>query len=250
MENSLVIAFTSLYGLAAGLFLVPKTRSGAFACAFLGEIAALGYIFLRYYQALPMTPMFLGSIAVPPFLVLFGFSAARKYKEPFPNRLSLTLTLGLAFVLGLLALIFPKDFYLPFLKTASLFSQGHLAFNVLGKAALFLAAIQAFLSLTAKIPNESQVRFWVALGFIFWTLSMLTGEVWSYLGWGLPVVWDDAVIVCFMATWFFYVALLHMFLTSRYRRARLYLTALGGVWVLLVNVTPDLGPARWPVALW
>jgi hypothetical protein len=263
MDKIPLILSTGLFGLAFSLALASRPRALAqstrspwpawltrltplalvAACG--GILAGLVYIFFRYYRAWPMTPMFMGSVAAPPFLAVFGLISFWKAKEP-EKKAGLIWVFGLAFLLGLLSLVFPKDFYLPFLKTASLYSQAHLAFNFLGKAAFLLAAARAFLALRADSPDWAPTRFWLAVGFALWTLSMLTGEIWSYLGWGLPVVWDDAVIVCFMATWFYYVAVLHQFLVARRQKAWLYLAAAGGLWVLAVNVVPDLGPARFP----
>ncbi|MDR1608056.1 MAG: cytochrome c biogenesis protein [Deltaproteobacteria bacterium] len=250
MEKVLQSSSTGLYLLAFILAWPRKFLKLARGLAGLGTLVGLGYLFLRYYRAWPMTPMFMGSVAVPPFLAIFGLWAFRSNATE-NQRLGLTLVFGLAATLGLLSSFFPKDFYLPFLKTASLFSQAHLAFNFLGKAGLFLAGIWAFLSFRASLkPISSQIHLWLAIGYVFWTLSMLTGEVWSYLGWGLPVVWDEPVIVCFMATWFYYTALLHLFVTNRRPKTRRVLTVAGIVWLILFNVHPDLGPLRWPPTLW
>ncbi|MDR2140191.1 MAG: cytochrome c biogenesis protein [Deltaproteobacteria bacterium] len=249
MERLLLSSSTGLFGLAWGLSPRRGTRKLSRLVAWLGVLTGLVYLFARYYGAWPMTPMYLGSVAVPPFLALFGLWSARP-TQGGPHWPGWPLTLGLVFCLDLLSVFFPKDFYLPFLKTASLFSQAHLLFCFLGKAAFLLAGVWAGLRLWAGPGAENgQTRLWLALGFALWTLAMLTGEAWSYLGWGLPVVWDEAVIVCFMASWFYYAAVLHLFVTSRWPRARLYLAVAGLVWVPLVNVLPDLGPWRWPPSL-
>jgi hypothetical protein len=212
--------------------------------------AGVYYIFLRYWLAFPMQPMFMGTAASPPVLALFGAIYLRRFKEReglFFYRSLLILT----FLLGLFHVLFPKDFYLPFLKTATFFSQCHLLFIYLGKAALFLSGLHAldflFSKRTGADAPPSRFFLWLALGFSFWTLCMFSGEVWSYLGWGLPVVWDDAVIVTFMATWFFYIALLHLHLAGNLpARSRAMFSAFGIVWLIVVNCLPDLGPFRFP----
>jgi ABC-type transport system involved in cytochrome c biogenesis permease subunit len=89
---------------------------------------------------------------------------------------------------------------------------------------------------------------WTVWGFAFWTLSMFTGELWSYLGWGTPVVWDDPAITTTMATWFFYICLLHLHLTGSWTaRSRGVYTAAGALVVLVLNCVPELGPFRFPL---
>jgi ABC-type transport system involved in cytochrome c biogenesis permease subunit len=158
----------------------------------------------------------------------------------------------LAGLLGMVCWLFPKDFYLPFLKTATVFSHLHLAFTVLGKAAFLLAGLWGgcFFRAGQGSPEVYKRRLTslTALGFGFWTLSMFSGEIWSYRGWGLAVVWDDAVIVTFMATWFFFTGILHLYLTRLGTTGtRAALAVAGLVWVLLVNCWSDLGPYRPPV---
>ncbi|MDR1576884.1 MAG: cytochrome c biogenesis protein [Deltaproteobacteria bacterium] len=250
MDKIFLSASTGLYTLAFGLAWANKTRKLAVGLALLATMVALGYLFLRYYRAWPMTPMYLGTVSIPPFLALFGLLSFLG-SQPDDQKLGLPLTFGLCWALSLLNIFFPKDFYLPFLKTASLFSQAHLAFNFLGKAGFLLAGVWACLAFRPRFrPDVGRIRWWLAIGYVFWTLSMLTGEVWSYLGWGLPVVWDEAVIVCFMATWFFYAAVLHLFVTNRHPLVSRLLAAGGLGWIFLVNVPPDLGPGRWPPTLW
>jgi hypothetical protein len=208
------------------------------------------YIAMRYWLALPMTPMFMGTAGVPPFLALFGALSWKRFKGEglFFYRVLLILT----FIIGLEHVFFPKDFYLPFLKTATFFSQCHLLFTLLGKAALFLSGLYAldFLLAPKTGADSPPGRFflWLVIGFSFWTLCMFSGEAWSYLGWGVPVVWDDAVIVTFMATWFYYIALLHLHLAKSFSvRSRAYFSTFGCLWLIVVNCLPDMGPLRWPI---
>ncbi|MDR1394784.1 MAG: cytochrome c biogenesis protein [Deltaproteobacteria bacterium] len=247
MEKTLLALWTALYGLALLFTAVPKTRAWPAVPALAGTGIALAYLAVRWLGAWPMTPMYLGSLAAAPLAVIFGHLALRREKS---RSLGLGLIYFLAFALGFLAVIRPKDFYLPFLKTASIFSQLHLIFNFLGKGAFLTAGVLAILALRNRLARPDQsVRLWLGGGFVFWTLSMLAGEIWSYRGWGLPLVWDEAVIVCFMGTWFFYSGILHLFWIGRQNRLRLGLTAAGIGWIFLVNVLPDLGPLRWPPPL-
>jgi hypothetical protein len=195
-----------------------------------------------------MTPLYLGTAAAAPFLALFGFLSIGFWVKVQYLLLFRALCI-LIFIVSLSQLFFPKDFYLPFLKTATFFSHMHLAFTILGKAAFFLSGLWAinYLANSNNDAKESASLFFLflVLGFVFWTLSMFAGEVWSYRGWGLPVVWDDAVIVTYMATWFFYIGLLHLHLAGRFSViTRAVASAFGIMWLLVVNCIPDLGPYR------
>ena len=76
---------------------------------------------------------------------------------------------------------------------------------------------------------------------------MFTGEMWSYLGWGTPVVWEDPAITTTMATWFFYICLLHLHLTGSWTtRSRGIYAAAGALVIFVLNCVPELGPFRWP----
>ncbi|MDR2351756.1 MAG: cytochrome c biogenesis protein [Deltaproteobacteria bacterium] len=209
-------------------------------------LGGFSYVFVRYYYAFPMTPMFFGTAGTPPILALLGALYWRRFQKKsglFFYRSLLLLT----FFLGLFHVFFPKDFYLPFLKTATFFSQAHLAFTLLGKAAFFLSGLWALdYLINHKTTSSSPFFLWLVLGFGFWTLCIFTGEAWSYLGWGLPVVWDDAVIVTFLATWFFYIGLLHLHLAGNLTVKKRALFSVGGIlWVIVLNCGPDLGPFRW-----
>ncbi|MDR2339222.1 MAG: cytochrome c biogenesis protein [Deltaproteobacteria bacterium] len=211
-------------------------------------LVGAAYVFGRYHGSFPMTPMYLGTAATPPALALLG--ALWLGARVAPGKLFTYRSLCfMVFFVGLGPLLFPKDFYLPFLKTATFFSHAHLLFTILGKAAFLLSGIQALdyllKSRGGKDPGPPSFFPALVLGFAFWTLSMFSGEAWSYLGWGLPVVWDDAVIVTYMATWFFYIALLHLHLAGGFPpKARAAFSAAGVPWLLAVNCVPDLGPMR------
>jgi hypothetical protein len=217
---------------------------------FFGVFILLGLacVLLRYWGAFPMTPLYMGTAAAAPVTALMGLVSIGL--RPQSRTLGVYRSLCfLVFLLGLSQALFPKDFYLPFLKTATLFSHAHLAFTILGKAALFLSGLWAlnYIFESRRDPAADGSRFFLflVLGFAFWTLSMFSGEVWSYLGWGLPVVWDDAVIVSYMATWFFYTGVMHLHLAGRFPpRLRAAFSAFGIVWLIVVNCLPDLGPLR------
>ncbi|MDR2406008.1 MAG: hypothetical protein LBE27_06525 [Deltaproteobacteria bacterium] len=248
MSQNLYITCEALILASFILSLSRKTLALSCILFFAYILSGLCYIFLRYYWSFPMTPMYLGTAASAPVLALFGAISLGMGLKPRFLLLYRSLCI-LVFLLGLSQVLFPKDYYLPFLKTATFFSHMHLAFTILGKAAFFLSGLWAINYMVDKTaePRYSSGRFFLflVLGFVCWTLSMFAGEVWSYLGWGLPVVWDDAVIVTYMATWFFYIGLLHLHLAGRFSTLiRAIASAVGIAWLLVVNCIPDLGPYR------
>ncbi len=224
------------------------------ALALAGVAAGLAYIGRRYWLALPMTPMFMGSVAVPPVLVGLGLAALRRegVADDAPEgRAMRRCVLAFAVVVGALSILFPRDFYLPFLKTTSIFAQLMLAFAVLGKACLLIAAAWAAAILRnpeTAAPHRGLLHALV-LGFAFWTLSLLSGEMWSYRGWGIPVVWEDPAIIASMGVWFFFVGLMHLHLTRAWTvRARAAAMLTGAAAVLVLGCGPDLGPFHPPFA--
>ena len=93
-----------------------------------------------------------------------------------------------------MALFFPKDHYLPFLRSKTIFSHLFFVFGVIGKSFFLMAAIHGFVFLRQRrygrehlTPGLKPAMQAVVWGFGFWTFSMFAAEIWSYLGWGSPV---------------------------------------------------------------
>lgn len=194
-----------------------------------------------------MTPMYLGTAGLPPLLAILAITQAGEAPE---TRFVHVGCIVLALSLALVSLLFPKDFYLPFLKTASLFSHAYLGFTLAAKSALIFSGLCSAGCLSGgRRDPQSQRRAWNGLvaGFGLWTLAMFSGEIWSYRGWGVPVVWEDATIIAFTATWFYYIGLLHLHLTGRWSiRARHFASVAGALLILVLNCSNDLGPFRPP----
>jgi len=207
-------------------------------------------VVLRYHLAWPMLPMYLTPAALPLLLGIMTFVAGRQDQSCRVR----CVVLALALVTALMAVFFPKDFYLPFLKSQGVSAHLFLLFGVAGRACFLVSAAWALNSLLPTLPGTGHRPTltdhgyfrWAVWGFAFWTLSMFAGELWSYLGWGTPVVWDDPAITTVMATWFFYVCLLHLQLTGTWSaRGRTVYAALGAVVVFGLNCLPEWGPFRW-----
>jgi len=239
-----------LFGLGAVAAFAGR-RGDAVARALLlaATVCGAAYLAGRYRQAWPMTPMFLGAAGVPPVLGLLGYLSVRR-RDGARARFVLRGVLLLAFALGTVTVFFPKDFYLPFIKTISPFAHAMLLFGLLGRAALLMCGVHAAAALAGSEPGDGAARAsfaWLARGFALWTLSLFGGELWCYAGWGTPVVWEDASIITAMATWFFYVGLMHLHLTRAWTPATRSAMAVAGMGLVLVlNCGPDLGPFQLP----
>jgi hypothetical protein len=233
----------------AGL-LSPRLRCVAGLLLLLALLTNLAAVAIRYWQAWPMLPMYLGPVALPFCLGLLLCRHRPAAQTPVVWR-SL---LGVTALLALVGVCFPKDFYLPFLKSATPLAHLFLLFGVVARASFLFAAAWALAGLLALKKGTGGSSHglhgalrWTAWGFGLATLSMFSGELWSYLGWGTPVVWDEPAIAMAMATWFFYICLLHLHLTGSWSaRGRGIYTALGAV-VIVLGSLPDLGPFRWPL---
>ncbi len=251
---SLIASFSKDYGQKlVWSFLLPAVLANSIV------------LFIRYLSAWPMLPMYLEPVALP-FCLAFLTIFLRQNVSSWQSR---RLLMGLVVIIALITIFFPKDFYLPFLKSNTWLAHLFFFLGLLGEGCFLVASVRAIVILLqnrkrieksinpsgqvrseySRISHESSQAWfpWVVWGFVFWTLSMFAGELWSYLGWGTPVVWDDPAITAIMATWFFYVCLLHLHLTGTWTvRGRTFFTAVGLPVVLLLNYLPELGPFRYP----
>lgn len=241
-------ALILLFGLLAA-FLPGKLRTAAKYLSFLAAAVGGAYAVLRYWQTWPMTPLFTGSILFPPLIFILG----AYLPEAERPRLALLLRrwmIASALVVVALGICFPKDFYLPIIKTTSPFAHGVLIFGSIGRACLFIAAGWGLAALCGHDGVMQRMFRWTIWGFAFWTLSLFSGEVWSYTGWGVPMVWEDASTLTAIATWLYYVGLIHLYLGGLgSRRTRAALGVLGAVLIVVLNGSPEMGPFRNPLPL-
>ena len=246
----------ALYGLALLAALMPGRRGPLTGFLLALALAAnLAVVALRYHQAWPMLPMHLGAMALPLCLGLLLPWAAGGSGTSLEQAVRRILLVLIVLLVGT-ALCFPRDFYLPFLKSKTLLAHGFLWFGLIGKACFAVSAAWALASLPLfrhaadRQPQAAAMhrcQRWAALGFALWTVSMFTGELWSYLGWGTPVVWEDPALTLTMAAWFFYACQLHLHLTRAWSlRARALYASLGGLVLLALTCLPDFGPFRTP----
>lgn len=209
--------------------------------------AGFAYAAMRYAASWPMTPTFLATAGFPPFLAAFAWASQCRAAPAAAATLSRA-AIGCGFAVVALTIACPKDFYLPIIKTTSPFAHLLLVFGMLGRAALFVAGCWGIAGLRGVETAMPKMFRWLVWGFGLWTLSLFSGEVWSYSGWGVPMVWEDASTITALATWFYYVGLVHLHLTGTWSpRRRLTAAALGIPLILLLNGGPDLGPFRDPL---
>lgn len=246
----LKIEFLLLFGALILAWSPPRAIRIATLVWWASAIAGGVYAGLRYWMTWPMTPMFAGGVLFAPLLAPLGTLALRRTEDPACAAVIRRALIGGGLIVVVLGVCFPKDFYLPIIKTASPYAHGVLLFGALGRAFLFVCAawsVAALCGFDGVMPRLFRALVW---GFACWTLSLFSGEVWSYSGWGVPMVWEDASTLTAIATWFFCVGLIHLCLGNLYsHRTRAALVALVAVLVLAFNGGPELGPFRNPFVL-
>ncbi len=205
----------------------------------------------QYRQAWPMLPMYLG---MPALAVLLGSCLVITGPgEETDARAASRILQGACILLCIVILLFPKDFYLPLLRSATPWAHLFFVTGALARTFLLVSAARALVAFVRSPAGNGVTRQATAImrpsvwGFSCLTLSMFCGELWSWLGWGTPVVWHDPAITLVMALWFYWLFLFHLTWAGvRAARPRLVLHAIGGL-LVLVTMHPDLGPLRLPL---
>ncbi len=232
---------------------IMQKKNAALFFLGIGLAANLSACFGKYYHAWPMLPLNTGMYLLPLCLGVILFLTKLK-NEQWSAMLPVLISL-----VSLAALFFPKDYYLPFIMSKTIFSYIFFVSGVIGRSFFFIAALKA-LQVLISANNQAKengpgrdagtVEF-VVWGFVFWTISMFAGGIWSYLGWGSPVVWEDPAITTTMATWFYYTCFLHLYLRRVWDlNKRLVFAAAGGILVFILNCYPEMGIFRMPDLKW
>lgn len=207
----------------------------------------------RYSQAWPMLPMHLAPLLTPFVLacMLLIRLSLRPAADTPEHRAWLPVLAAMVACLAA-AQLFPKDFYLPFLRSDSPFAHATLVIGAAGRACFIFSMAWGMVFFTRSAAEERsacmrRALLWASWGFVFWTLSMFSGEMWAYLGWGTPVVWHDPAILLMMVVWFLYIALLHLHFSRVWGlRGRAVFAACGGIIALVCSLFADFGPFRPP----
>ena len=242
-----VCAFSA--GLSAAFLRRPLLL--AFVFNVVGLLCATAVFVNRYLEALPMMPMHLGIIGIICVVAILwccSLSADRNFGR---SGESIIVQLCLITLTGA-AILFPKDFYLPFIRSFSIWAHLFFLLGVVAKGLLLyggLLPLAFFIEKKAGLPGFKE-RLSVPMKLIIWgygvlAFSMFCGEIWSYLGWGTPVVWHDAAITTIIALWFYWTCFLHLhYMRSWTAERRALFMVVGGFLVLVLGAHPDMGPFR------
>ncbi len=211
---------------------------------------------LHFQAVFPLVPFSIRSFGAALCLAVVAFFS----REPSRDRVLRRLFLWTTFSLSLLVALFPKDFYLPLIQSYTIWAHLFTIFGMGGRGLLWAGTIWLVRSLlTFYSPGRhrglSQALHgaigWIRWGFALWTVSMFSGVIWSYHGWGVVVVWDDVALLTTLATWFFVVSFLHLHLSTVWsHHARILYGAIGMSLLLGCDIASELGPFRWIVRLW
>jgi len=207
----------------------------------------------RYTYAWPLLPLFHGPFFLPFFIGTLSYRTILKNTSESLWHIALICSLALG------AAFFPKDFYVPFLASKTIFSHLFFLLGVIAKACFFIAAVQAvgyllesYRSGKEEMPKTGvSITRWIMWGFAFWTVSMFCGEIWAYLGWGSPLVWDDPAILTTVATWFYYACFLHLHLVKAWNvKNRAFFAVTGGLLILFFNAFTEMSTFQVPNIQW
>jgi len=243
------IFFALVANLCAFFCLLYRCRKASLLILTLVSCACAFSFFLRYFHAFPMLPMYAGLHGTLCLMVIFQLVSSTL---PSFRKLEGVLLQGVIILLNLVLFLFPKDFYLPMFRSVTSWSHMFLLTGIMARACLLMAVTKGACFLLVR-PTRQQDKTglapatsWGMWGFAWLSLSMFSGEFWSYLGWGTPVVWHDPAITTTMAIWFYWIAFLHLHYSRNWRnRDRAIFMVAGGI-LLLFSFWPDMGPFRSP----
>ncbi|MFZ5453866.1 MAG: cytochrome c biogenesis protein CcsA [Thermodesulfobacteriota bacterium] len=231
------------YGLSAGALWL-RGQGVSFCFLGLGLLANAGSALLRLIKAWPLLCLY-----QEPFLLPLGLAVVTLWLARYRQKAEAVKIIPLVALLAIIPVFFPKDFFLPFLKSHSIFSHLFLGFGVAARSCFLAGAVLAGAFLCAREkaavpPGFANLLIW---GYVFLSLALFAGGTWSYAGWGTLVVWEDAMVLSFAATWFLYSAFLHLHLNGRWSlkwRAGFALAA--GIIVVIFNYWPETGKFQPP----
>ncbi|SNR62025.1 cytochrome C assembly family protein [Desulfurobacterium atlanticum] len=89
-----------------------------------------------------------------------------------------------------------------------------------------------------KIPSlkllENIIYSSISFGFMFITISMFTGAIWSAKLFGTYWSWDPKQVLT-LITWFIYAAILHLYVTGKWNGKKLCYLSIGGTALVMIN---------------
>jgi len=225
--------------------LQKKAWSIFFLC--LGLTANLVSTMIRHLSVWPLLPMYAEPFSLPFCMAVLAviLICLRKTEQGL-------YIVPLIIIFSLIGVFFPNDFYLPILKSRTIFSHIFFFFTVAAHACFAVGAVQALLFVFRKVEKKSPIfPQFIIWGFFCYSLALFSVQVWSYLGWSSPVVWTNHILTSSAATWFYYACFLHLHLLRKWRAKHRAIFAVAGfVLVFFFNYLPETGKFRMPVSIW
>lgn len=238
----------AVFYIASGLTALCRIRRVALGVLAIGLLLNIASISLKLYLSWPMQSPFQEPFWLPAAMAVLALGAHRSGRPVLAGHL-MVLTAVLAIIAGL----FPNDYYLPFPRSNTIVAHIFLPMSVMGKACFYAAGVAALMFLAQHKETMEHDRArpffgrFVVWGFVIFTLSLFLAEIWSYLGWASPVIWNNATMTSTMAVWFYYGCFLHLYLLRAWPARRRAWFAIAGVPLLVVfTLLPETGGFKWP----
>ena len=197
------------------------------------------------YHTIPLVPIFEKSRFIP---LTYSLVCLLFLKHKHKN-VSLSYISSVSCFLSLLFCFFPKDFYLPFLQTKTIFAFLFFICEIIGVSFYLLWGVLSLQRLVSKnaIFEQSIINNQIKWGIFFQTISMFSGEIWSYLNSGSPVVLQDASVFSCITIWFYFIGFLHLYLLKKINLHQKDFIILGGMIIIFIFfIYPETGPFTIP----
>ncbi len=223
-----LISAAVLFYAAAVFFMIIKKNRGAVLSIAAGFIVYSAFIVLRGMLSGFFTTygIFEGVFFMPwvmGFVVLF----LSVYSKDTEDALTAAVPL-LCF--SLFAAFYPKGIIPPTPNKLTIWADIFFITEPFGHACFYLGGWFAALSIVKK-RKTADYHSLLVWGFVFFSISQVTGAVWAFLGWGSPFRWgarhfQSAVI------WCYYAAYLHIRFLKGWSDLRKMLYAAAGAAVV------------------
>ena len=219
-----------LYAAAWGMAVIRPSRPALILLA-LGLFFHGAYLLGRGWLGgvfIP-NPIVEGPFCLPLCLALLSFfSGLRKMSGAWKDILLLTL------FFTLISLLYAKGMIPPTPKKLSLWAIFFFLSESSAHACFYVGALYASMSLLNN-DGPQAFRSFIIWGIVIYTISQVTGAVWSYLGWGNTFNWSPRHLSS-ASIWVLYLAILHIrFIPEWGIRRDAVLSLLAAVYVFIVS---------------
>jgi hypothetical protein len=142
--------------------------------------------------------------------------------------------LPLVLFFTLLSIGYAKGMIPPTPKKLSVWALLFFISESIAYACFYIGAVYAALSL-AERNGSGLFRPFIVWGFVAYTISQVTGAVWSYVGWGNTFNWSPRHLSS-ASIWMLYLAILHIKYISGWSIKReTLLSVISGVYLFIVS---------------